>query len=114
MEEENDLFQFDYRFIQQKEMHGVVIGGNIRCFLKLAGTEFMPDLKDKILLLESYRGTVPQMEAEKCAPDMVTLVCKFAPRDLPIAVTPDIGHGTNAKAIRIGGGLSLFSIKQTF
>ncbi|MEY8268081.1 hypothetical protein AALA79_17130 [Lachnospiraceae bacterium 64-25] len=141
MEEENDLFQFDYRFIQQKEMHGVVIGGNIWCFLKLAGTEFMPDLKDKILLLESYRGTVPQMETclcqleqlgafeqtagillgtftqmetEKCAPDMVTLVCKFAPRDLPIAVTPDIGHGTNAKAIRIGGGLSLFSIKQTF
>ena len=56
------MFQLNYHFIQQKEMHGVVVGGNIRCFLKLAGTEYMPDLNDKILLLEARGGTVPQME----------------------------------------------------
>lgn len=61
-----DLLQIDYHFIQQEEMHGIVVGGNIRCFLKLAGTEFMPDLKDKILLLEGYTGTVPQMETYLC------------------------------------------------
>lgn len=43
-------------------MEGVVIGGNIRCFLKLAGTEYMPDFTDKILLLERYGGTVAQIE----------------------------------------------------
>ncbi|MBD5548835.1 MAG: LD-carboxypeptidase [Lachnospiraceae bacterium] len=128
-ENKDDLFGIDYRFVQQKEMHGIVVGGNIRCFLKLAGTEFMPDLHGKILLLESYRGTVAQMEtclcqleqlgafdkvagillgtftqmeAEKCQPDMVALVKKFAGENLPIAVTRDIGHGMNAKGIWIG------------
>lgn len=129
IENQDDLFRIAYQFVQQKEMHGIVVGGNIRCFLKLAGTEFMPDLKGKILLLESYRGTVAQMEtclcqleqlgafdkvagillgtftqmeAEKCQPDMVALVKKFAGKDLPIAVTKDVGHGTDAKGIWIG------------
>lgn len=128
-ENKDDLFRIDYRFIQQQEMHGIVVGGNIRCFLKLAGTEFMPDLQDKILLLESYNGTVAhmetylcqlaqlgafdkaagillgtftKMEAEKCQPDMTAIIKKFAGKDLPIAVTRDIGHGTNAKGIWIG------------
>ena len=129
MEDRNDLFRIDCRFIQQKEMHGIVVGGNIRCFLKLAGTEFMPDLKDKILLLEGYSGIVPQvetylcqleqlgafrkvagillgtftqMEAEQCIPSMEILIQKFAGKNLPIAVTRDIGHGTDAKAALIG------------
>lgn len=125
----NDLFQINYRFNQQKEMHGIVVGGNIRCFLKLAGTEFMPDLEGKILLLESYGGTVPQIEtylrqlqqlgafekvagillgtftqmrAERCIPTVETLARKIAGRDLPVAVTEDIGHGTDSKGIVIG------------
>lgn len=129
-----DLFQITCRFIRQKKMHGIVVGGNIRCFLKLAGTEYMPDLQDKILLLESYRGmpaqmetclcqleqlgafdkvsgillgTFTQMEAEKCVPDMEMLVKKFAGEKLPIAVTKDIGHGTDAKGILIGRELFL-------
>lgn len=36
-----DLFEITYRFIQGREMQGIVVGGNIRCFLKLAGTEQM-------------------------------------------------------------------------
>lgn len=129
-----DLFQITCRFIRQKKMHGIVAGGNIRCFLKLAGTEYMPDLQDKILLLESYRGmpaqmetclcqleqlgafdkvsgillgTFTQMEAEKCVPDMEMLVKKYAGEKLPIAVTKDIGHGTDAKGILIGRELFL-------
>lgn len=129
-----DLFQITCRFIRQKKMHGIVVGGNIRCFLKLAGTEYMPDLQDKILLLESYRGmaaqmetclcqleqlgafdkvsgillgTFTQMEGEKCVPDMEMLVKKFAGEKLPVAVTKDIGHGTDAKGILIGRELFL-------
>lgn len=125
----NDLFQLNYQFIQKKEMQGVVIGGNIRCFLKLAGTEYMPDFKDKILLLEARGGTVPQMEtylrqlqqlgafkkvagillgtftemeAERCIPSIETLVLEIGGSDLPIAVTKEIGHGTDAKGIVIG------------
>ncbi|MDE5910435.1 MAG: hypothetical protein K2H52_17165 [Lachnospiraceae bacterium] len=53
------------------------------------------------------------MEAEKCMPDMVTLVQKFAPK-IPIAITRDIGHGTDAKAVLIGRKLSIASTAQTF
>lgn len=130
----NDLFRICYHFIQGKEMKGVVVGGNIRCFLKLAGTEFMPDLKGKILLLESLHGTAPrietylcqlqqlgifekaagiligtftQMEKENCIPTVETLLRETAGRDIPIAATGDIGHGMDAKAIIIGQELYL-------
>ncbi len=55
------LFDPQVRFVQGEKMEGVVVGGNIRCFLKLAGTRYFPDLWDKILLLEAYGGEVPQM-----------------------------------------------------
>lgn len=125
----NKLYDFDYSFVQESKMEGTVIGGNIRCFLKLAGTEYMPDFKDKILLLESYGGTVAQMETylsqlqqlgafdningvllgtftqmerENQVPNMQTLVKNYVGRYMPIAVTNEIGHGTNSKAIIIG------------
>lgn len=130
----NDLFDIDCKFIQQSKMHGIVVGGNIRCFLKLAGTEYIPELTDKILLLESFGGTVAKMETylcqlkqigafdkvagiilgtftemenEKCIPTIETLVKKIAGKDLPIAVTRNIGHGTDSKGIMIGQELYL-------
>ena len=48
-------------FYKVKSLEGEVIGGNIRCFLKLAGTPYMPDLTDKVLLLESMGGGPAQM-----------------------------------------------------
>lgn len=125
----SQLFRFDYRFIQGNKMQGIVVGGNIRCFLKLAGTEYMPDLTGKILLLESLSGTVAKMETylaqlsqlgvfDKvagvllgtftemeelgCKPDIVTLLQQYVKEDIPIAVTKEIGHGVNSKAIVIG------------
>lgn len=130
----NDLFQIKYDFIQGKAMQGVVVGGNIRCFLKLAGTEYMPELQDKILLLESYGGDVAKMETYLCQlqqlgafdkiagillgtfsemqengyePTIETLVQRIVGKDLPIAVTRDIGHGTDAKGILIGEEMKL-------
>lgn len=115
-------------------MHGIVIGGNIRCLLKLAGTEFMPDFKNKILLLESMSGTTElietylcqlhqlgvfnkvsgillgtftQMETEKCIPNVEALIKNKVNRDLPIAITRNIGHGNNSKGIIIGQELFL-------
>lgn len=129
IDQNDDLYKIAYRFVQKNKMQGVVVGGNIRCFLKLAGTEYMPDLTDKILLLESYSGTVAKMETylcqlqqlgafdkvagillgtftemeEKvCVPTMEELVKRIVGKDMPIAVTKDIGHGTDAKAIVIG------------
>ena len=110
-------------------MKGILVGGNIRCLLKLAGTEYWPDMHGKILLLESLGGLVPQMttylnqlkqigvfdqingillgtftkmEEEKAVPSMVELVKRYAGIELPIARTDEIGHRTNAKGIVIG------------
>ena len=123
------LFDPQVRFVQGEKMEGVVVGGNIRCFLKLAGTRYFPDLWDKILLLEAYGGEVPQMatylaqlkqlgafekvggillgtftamEAHACSPDITALVKEAAGTKITIAKTQEIGHGNDAKAIRIG------------
>lgn len=41
------LFDLPCTFLQGDHMEGVMIGGNIRCFLKLAGTDFQPDFRGK-------------------------------------------------------------------
>ncbi len=125
----SDLFNPSFRFIQGNLIRGVVVGGNIRCFLKLAGTKYFPDVTNKILLIESLGGKVPQMisylsqlkscgvfdkikgillgtfsemEANNCEPDMISLVRLFAGNDMQIAQTKEIGHDNNSKAIWIG------------
>ncbi len=40
-----------------------VLGGNIRCFLKLAQTPFFPDCEGKTLFLESYSGNRYRIES---------------------------------------------------
>ena len=134
------LYDFPCEFVRGTHMEGMVVGGNIRCLLKLAGTPFWPDMREKILLLESYGGGVPQMvtylsqlsqmgvfkkvngillgtftkmEASECKPDMAELVLKFAEKRTPIAQTKFIGHGTDSKAIRIGHHLKLYSAEAT-
>ena len=125
----DDLFRFPYRFIQGTEMEGIVIGGNIRCLLKLAGTDYFPNCHDRILLLESLSGGMSRITAyfsqlqqmgvfERCAGILLgtftqlekengidaapILLQRFVRSDLPIAKTQQIGHGVDSKAIMIG------------
>jgi muramoyltetrapeptide carboxypeptidase LdcA involved in peptidoglycan recycling len=128
MKNGTDLFDINYKFVQQNKIKGVVVGGNIRCFLKLAGTEYMPELENKVLLLESLNGDVTRIETYLCQlqqigafdkvsgiilgtftemekkkfPTVEMLIKKLVSKDMPIVVTKDIGHGTNSKAIVIG------------
>ncbi len=131
---QNELFSFAYDFVQKDTMEGIVVGGNIRCLLKLAGTEYFPDMSDKILFLEAYHGAVPQivtylsqlkqmgvfdkisgillgtftaMESLKHSPTVVDFVKQYAGTNIPIAKTSDIGHGTDSKGIVIGALLHL-------
>lgn len=123
---EKDL---DCQFLRGEAMSGRVLGGNIRCFLKLAGTPFWPDLNGAILLLEAYSGgvmkmttylhqlkqigvfeqvsgillgTFTEMEGKQLKPTIEELVQAIVPEALPIATTRYIGHGTDARAIVIG------------
>lgn len=130
----DSLYKFPYHFLQGSEMEGILVGGNIRCLLKLAGTEYWPDMKGKILLLEAWSGmhaqmttylsqlkqlkvfeqvqgiilgTFTKMEAEHAVPSMEKLVCGYAGEGIPVAKTDRIGHGKDSKAVRIGENIRL-------
>lgn len=127
---QNHLHSIHWNFIQGFKMEGVVIGGNIRCFLKLAGTPYMPDFQDRILFLESYGGgpaqmttylsqldqlgafhkisglllgTFTKMEENNETPNITELVTRIVNRPgLPIAKTQDVGHGNTSQCLIIG------------
>lgn len=130
----DSLYDFSYDFCQGESLQGIVVGGNVRCLLKLAGTEYFPDTTGKILLLEAFHGSVPQlaayfsqlqqlgvlhraagillgtftqMEEEGRQPDVVTLLKRFVSPRLPIARTAQIGHGADSRGIVIGEYLAL-------
>ena len=126
----DDLFNFSYKFIQGKSIEGIVIGGNIRCLLKLAGTKYMPDFTDKVLFLESMGGeaglmsaflnqlkqmgafdkirglllgTFSKMQENNISPTIEELIIKTIDNpNLPVAKTEEIGHGATSKCIVIG------------
>lgn len=142
MNERPDLYQFPYGFLQGDHLQGIVVGGNIRCLLKLAGTPYWPDMQGKVLLLESLGGTVPQMrtylsqleqlgvfrqirgiilgtftkmEEGNCRPSMEELVMEHlreTEREIPVAKTSRIGHGADSKAIVIGQEINLRKISR--
>ena len=131
----DDLFNIKYEFLQGNKMSGVVVGGNIRCFLKLSGTPYMPNLENKILLLESYGGevalmttyltqlkqmgafkkikgiilgTFTKMEENKVKPNIEEIVLKIVnDKNLPIIKTNEIGHGMDSKCMIIGKNIKV-------
>ena len=126
------LFDVNYELVQGEKMEGILVGGNIRCLLKLAGTEYWPDMSGKILFLEARSGQNSQMtnylshlkqlgvfdqihglvlgtfsELETCVgmPQMKDLIAGYIDEKLPFAMTREVGHGADSKAIRIGENL---------
>lgn len=131
----NELLTFNYEWIQGQSMEGIVVGGNLRCFLKLSGTEYIPDFQDKIIFLESLGGDVPkmttyltqykqmgvfrkikgiilgsytEMERERYSPSIVDIVKEIVDNpSMPIVKTNEIGHGKDSKCIIIGEKIRL-------
>ena len=126
---ESELFNINYNFLQGDKMEGIVVGGNIRCLLKLTGTKYWPDMNRKILLLESYGGgsgqiatlmnqlddmgvfsqvagvllgTFTSYEKSNLEYSVYDLLKMHISEDLPVAYTTEIGHGHDSKAIYIG------------
>ncbi|TPG02601.1 S66 family peptidase [Clostridium perfringens] len=130
IERKENIFNLDYKWINGSHLEGIVVGGNIRCLLKLAGTKYMPDFKDKILFLESFSGNsakmvtyitqyknlgvfnqvkgiilgeFTEMERENLKPDIVEILKRVIGEiNIPILKTSDLGHGADAKCIPIG------------
>ncbi|SFB10211.1 Muramoyltetrapeptide carboxypeptidase LdcA (peptidoglycan recycling) [Acetitomaculum ruminis DSM 5522] len=126
---DNSLFDLnDCRYLQGTSMNGEVIGGNIRCFLKLAGTEYMPDFNRKILFLEansgdearifSYLNQLKQLgvfekikgvllgnftEMEDNNKNIGRLLLQVMDnKKIPVAKTDQVGHGLLSRCIVIG------------
>ncbi|MBS6194991.1 MAG: LD-carboxypeptidase [Clostridiales bacterium] len=129
-----------WKFLQGDSVEGILLGGNIRCFLKLAGTEYFPDLEEKVLFLESRSGgegaiatmfaqlrqmgvfdkvrglllgTFTELDAlsGREAAERIALEAVGNPR-LPVARTLQVGHGQDSRALQIGSWFSLEKIEK--
>ena len=134
-EENSSLFDFKYEFIKGNSLEGVLVGGNIRCLLKLSGTPYMPDFKNKVLFLESFSGnpykiltflnqirdmdilknlkgiligSFTEMDNNNYLPSVNQMILKITENhNIPIAVTKEIGHQPLSKCIKIGNYIKL-------
>lgn len=50
------------KIIKEGNASGKIIGTNIGCMMHLLGTEYLPDMQDKILLIESYKTSPNQCQ----------------------------------------------------
>ena len=129
MKNEQTLFDVKWRFLQGSSIEGEVIGGNIRCFLKLVGTRYFPEVKNKVLFIEGLGtsieglvthlaqlkqigvfdrisglliGTFTKIEKEISVEELFELVQEYIPSSLAVAKTQEVGHARNSKALKIG------------
>ena len=127
---DGELLRFDYEFLRGETVEGIVIGGNIRCLLKLAGTEYFPDVEGKILFLEALSGEHPQMAAQfgqlrqlgvfkkvkavvlgtftkmeetGSVPTVEEIALRYIPENVALIKTKQVGHARDSKAVLIGG-----------
>ena len=123
------LFDVKWRFLQGSNVKGEVIGGNIRCFLKLAGTKYFPEAENKVLFIEGLGtsieglvthlaqlkqigvfdkisglliGTFTKIEKEISDEELFELVKKYIPEHLPVVKTSEVGHAKDSKVLKIG------------
>lgn len=122
--------EISWNFVQGDYMRGIVVGGNLRCFLKLAGTQYFPDLTGRLLFLESLGGgpeqittylcqlrqmdafdkinglllgTFTRLEEQIGTHAAISLILHAVDRpDLPVAKTQQIGHSSDSRHLIIG------------
>ena len=129
LEGKGDLWTYPVAFLQGRRMAGPLVGGNLRCLLKLAGTPYWPDLTGRVLLLEAYTGSAGRIAAGLCqlaqmgafAQAAGVLLGTFTQLDreegpqaveqlalaaigpgVPVARTHQVGHGADSRGALLG------------
>ena len=129
MKNEQTLLDVKWKLLQGSSIEGEIIGGNIRCFLKLAGTKYFPEVENKVLFIEGLGtsieglvthlsqlkqigvfdrisglliGTFTKIEKEISVEELFELVQEYIPSSLAVAKTQEVGHAKNSKALKIG------------
>ena len=132
----NSLFNIsNYTFIEGSSLKGIVIGGNIRCTLKLAGTEYFPDFNNSVLFLESYSGDLTkirtflaqyklmnvfsningiilgqftELSMKNQYNELINIMKKICnENNISLVITDNIGHSNDSKGIAIGKYLDI-------
>lgn len=123
------FFKNNNSLILSIDSNKTVLGGNIRCFLKLAGTEYFPDVVGKNLLLEAMSGNLNRIETyfrqlkqmkvfenvdsiilgqftelDRTQPyiNLIDILRKYTPEKIKITRNTEIGHSSDSKAVLIG------------
>ena len=130
----DNLTDISWQFLQGESVEGIVVGGSIRCFLKLAGTEYFPNVDNKVLFLEGMSttieglithltqlkqigvfnkisglllGTFTKIEQNLQNEDIYEILKDFVPENIPIAKTTEVGHSKDSKILVIGQKIKL-------
>ena len=130
LKKKNSLFDVNWRFLQGIKIEGEIVGGNIRCFLKLAGTEYFPKVENKVLFIEGLGssiegllthfaqlkqlgvfdkisglliGTFTKIEKEFSVEEIFEIIQEYIPSSLSVAKTQEVGHAKDSKALKLGG-----------
>ena len=129
MKNEQTLLDVKWKFLQGSSIEGEIIGGNIRCFLKLAGTKYFPEVENKVLFIEGLGtsieglvthlaqlkqigvfdkisglliGTFTRIEKEISVEELFELIQEYIPSSLAVAKTHEVGHAKDSKILKIG------------
>ena len=134
LDNKSGLTNISWQFLQGESVEGIVVGGNIRCFLKLAGTEYFPNVDNKVLFLEGMSTTIEglithltqlkqigvfnkisglllgiftKIEQNFQIEDIYEILKDFVPENIPIAKTFEVGYGKDSKMLVIGQKIKL-------
>ena len=134
LKKKNSLFDVNWRFLQGTKIEGELVGGNIRCFLKLAGTEYFPKVENKVLFIEGLGtsiegllthlaqlkqlgvfdkisglliGTFTKIEKEFSVDEIFKIVKSYVQSSLPIAKTQEVGHAKDSKVLKLGEEINI-------
>ena len=134
LDNKSGLTDISWKVLQGESVEGIVVGGNIRCFLKLAGTEYFPNVDNKVLFLEGMSTTIEglithltqlkqigvfnkisglllgiftKIEQNFQIEDIYEILKDFVPENIPIAKTFEVGHGKDSKMLVIGQKIKL-------
>jgi muramoyltetrapeptide carboxypeptidase len=129
------------RTIRPGIAQGKLLGGNLSCLLKLAGTPFFPNFKGALLFLEAYRdnseecdfrifqlkhmgvfkqvsgvliGHVDELEKDKAAAQMEDILMRITlEQNFPILKVGDFGHNCPNTVLPVGGNVRIDADAQT-
>ena len=134
LKNQNSLFDVNWKFLQGNSVEGEVIGGNIRCFLKLVGTQYFPKSDGKLLFIEGLGtsieslatnlsqlkqlgifdnisglliGTFTKIEKEYSIDEIFEFIQEYIPEHLPVVKTSEVGHVKDSKVLEIGGMMNI-------